>query len=221
MDDTTSREKILKKVRAALINKSKLEPGAIDFESNIYAESEDPLELVFAQQFSDAGGNFVFCENAEDFIYNITALTADENFGKLWCAEPEIQQLLKQGELSFISSPEELEKAGTSITGCEFLIARTGSILISSKQVSGRRAAVFPAQHIVVAKTSQLILHMKDALKAVKAKYNDAMPSMVSVITGPSRTADIEKTLVQGAHGPKEIYVFMIDDIPSEAAAGN
>ncbi len=214
MDDTTSREKILKKVRAALMNKSRLEPGAIDFESNIYAESEDPLELVFAQQFSDAGGNFVFCENDDDFIYNIGALTADENFGKLWCAEPEIQHLLTQANIPFLSSSTELQSAGTSITGCEFLIARTGSVLISSKQVSGRRAAVYPALHIVVAKTSQLIMHVKDALKAVKAKYNDAMPSMVSVITGPSRTADIEKTLIQGAHGPREIYVFMIDDLP-------
>ena len=217
MDDTTSREKILKKVRAALINKSRLEPGAIDFESNIYAESEDPLELVFAQQFSDVGGNFVFCENDEDFIYNIGALTSDENFGKLWCAEPEIQNLLKQANINYLSSTEELAQAGTSLTGCEFLIARTGSILISSKQLSGRRAAIYPPQHIVVSKTSQLILHMKDALKAIKAKYNNAMPSMVSVITGPSRTADIEKTLVQGAHGPKEIYVFMIDDIPTSS----
>ncbi len=217
MDDTTSREKILKKVRAALINKSRLEPGAVDFESNIYTESEDPLELVFAQQFSDVGGNFIFCENDEDFVYNIGALTTDENFGKLWCAETEIQNLLKLANIPYLTSTDELEKAGTSITGCEFLIARTGSILISSKQLSGRRAAVYPAQHIVVAKTSQLILHMKDALKAVKAKYENAMPSMVSVITGPSRTADIEKTLVQGAHGPKEIYVFMIDDVPPTA----
>jgi L-lactate dehydrogenase complex protein LldG len=214
MSDTTSREKILKKVRAALINKSRLEPGAIDFDSNIYPESEEPLELIFAQQFSDVGGNFVFCENDEDFIYNIGALTADENFGKLWCAENEIQNLLKQANIPFLSSGDELIQASTSITGCEFLIARTGSILISSKQLSGRRASVFPANHIVVAKTSQLLMHMKDALKAVKAKYETGLPSMISVITGPSRSADIEKTLVQGAHGPKEIYVFMIDDIP-------
>ena len=217
MEDSTSREKILKKVRAALINKSRLEPGAIDFDSNIYTESEDPIELVFAQQFSDVGGNFVFCENDEDFIYNIGAFTADESFGKIWCAETELQDLLKQANISFLSKTAELEKSGTSITGCEFLIARTGSILISSKQLSGRRAAVYPAQHIVVSKTSQLKMHMRDALKAVKAKYNNQMPSMVSVITGPSRTADIEKTLIQGAHGPKEIYVFMIDDIPSES----
>lgn len=217
MSDTTSREKILKKVRAALINKSRLEPGAIDYDSDIYAESEEPLELIFAQQFSDVGGNFVFCENDEDFIYNIGALTADDNFGKLWCAENEIQALLKQSNIPFLSSGDDLEKASTSITGCEFLIARTGSILISSKQLSGRRAAVYPANHIVVAKTSQLLMHMKDALKAVKSKYESSLPSMISVITGPSRTADIEKTLVQGAHGPKEIYVFMIDDVPPMA----
>ncbi|HET6993292.1 MAG TPA: LUD domain-containing protein, partial [Bacteroidia bacterium] len=158
MEDSTSREKILKKVRAALINKSRLEPGAIDFDSNIYAESEDPIELVFAQQFSDVGGNFVFCENDEDFIYNIGALTADDGFGQLWCAETELQNLLKQADISFLSTTEELEKAGTSITGCEFLIARTGSILISSKQLSGRRAAVYPANHIVVSRTSQLLM---------------------------------------------------------------
>lgn len=215
MEESTSREKILKKVRAALINKSRLEPGAIDFESNIYAESDEPLELVFAQQFSDIGGNFVFCENNEDFCYNIAALTAEEGFGKIWCGEAELQSLLKEAKIPFLSSTADIERAGSSITGCEFLIARTGSILISSKQLSGRRAPVYPAQHIVVAKTSQLILHLKDALKAVKAKYEEQMPSMVAVITGPSRTADIEKTLVQGAHGPKEIYVFMIDDIPA------
>ncbi|CAN5256377.1 hypothetical protein BH09BAC5_BH09BAC5_24570 [soil metagenome] len=217
MDNTTSREKILKKVRAALINKSRIEPGSIDFESNIYAESEEPLELIFAQQFSDAGGNFVFCENDEDFVYNIGALTADENFGQLWCAETEIQKLLNEAQIPFLTSLAELEKAGTSVTGCEFLIARTGSILISSKQLSGRRAAVSPKQHIVVCKTSQLILHIKEALKAIKAKYGNTMPSMVSIITGPSRTADIEKTLIQGAHGPKEIFVFMIDDVPPTA----
>lgn len=217
MEDSTSREKILKKVRAALINKSRLEPGAIDFDSNIYAESEDPIELVFAQQFAEVGGNFVFCENDDDFVYNIGALTADESFGKLWCAETEIQNLLKQANIPFLSTAEELEQAGSSITGCEFLIARTGSILVSSKQLSGRRASIYPPQHIVISRTSQLKMHMREALKAVKAKYNNEMPSMVSVITGPSRTADIEKTLIQGAHGPKEIYVFMIDDVPTES----
>ncbi|HLG02881.1 MAG TPA: lactate utilization protein [Bacteroidia bacterium] len=215
MKDTTSREQILKKVRAALIHKSRLENPSIDFESSIYPEPAEALELVFAQQFSEVGGQFIFCENEEDFCYNVHALTTDGSFGQIWCGEKELQELLNRAKVSFISSPQEVEKADTSITACEFLVARTGSILVSSMQGSGRRAPVFPHQHIVVAKTSQLIYDMKEALKAIKAKYPAGFPSMVTMITGPSRTADIEKTLILGAHGPKEIYVFMIDDLPA------
>jgi len=57
------------------------------------------------------------------------------------------------------------------------------------------------------------ILSDKNFLTAIKEKYSDGFPSQVTIITGPSRTADIEKTLVMGAHGPKELYVFMIDDL--------
>jgi L-lactate dehydrogenase complex protein LldG len=45
----------------------------------------------------------------------------------------------------------------------------------------------------------------------LKEKYNNEIPSMISLTTGPSRTADIEKTLVVGVHGPKEVFVFLID----------
>ena len=53
---------------------------------------------------------------------------------------------------------------------------------------------------------------MKEALAMLMQKYDGAIPSMINLATGPSRTADIEKTLVLGAHGPKEVYVFLIDD---------
>ncbi|MNL89836.1 Lactate utilization protein C [compost metagenome] len=55
-------------------------------------------------------------------------------------------------------------------------------------------------------------MDLKDAFKLIKDKYGSQIPSMISTITGPSRTADIEKTLVLGAHGPKELFVFLIDD---------
>ena len=66
---------------------------------------------------------------------------------------------------------------------------------------------------MVVAYTSQLVPDIKDALRNIKQKYDNNLPSFISFITGPSRTADIEKTLIIGAHGPKELYVFLIDDI--------
>jgi L-lactate dehydrogenase complex protein LldG len=212
-DSTTSKEKILKKVRAALIHKSRIESGDVDLESNIYNVSDDPFELIFAQAFTEAGGQFIFCENEDDFCYNIQALTSDENFGKVWAAEEKVTELLQRAGVKFSSSEKDLDSAQTTVTLCEFLVARTGSVVVSSKQAAGRKAGVYPDNHIVVAKTSQLVLHLRDALKELKTKYKDAIPSQITFITGPSRTADIEKTIVLGAHGAKEVYLFLIDDI--------
>jgi L-lactate dehydrogenase complex protein LldG len=98
------------------------------------------------------------------------------------------------------------------ITRCEYLIARLGTVMVSSRVSPGRKMTVFPEMHIVVAYTSQLVPDLKDALKNLRRKYEDDFPSVVTLVTGPSRTADIEKTLVLGAHGPKELYVFLIED---------
>lgn len=212
MDETTSREKILKKVRAALINKSKIDATDIDLDSNIYPEAEDSLELTFAQAFSELNGQFIFCENEDDFCENMAALAHENALENLFCIDSHIQELLRKAKVPFMHDEADRLKTNVGVTGCEFLIARTGSVMVSSKQSDGRRGNIFPNFHIVVAWTSQLVFTAKDALTAIKAKYGAQLPSLISTISGPSRTADIEKTLVQGAHGPKEIFVFLIDD---------
>jgi L-lactate dehydrogenase complex protein LldG len=70
---------------------------------------------------------------------------------------------------------------------------------------------VFPPIHIVIAHASQIVNYPEDALNAMQEKYGEHLPSCISTITGPSRTADIEKTLVLGAHGPKEFVVFLAE----------
>jgi L-lactate dehydrogenase complex protein LldG len=212
-DSTTSKEKILKKIRKALIHKSSQEIGDVDKESEIFTTSEEPLEIQFAQNFSALNGKFVFCENENEFIENFDFIAKDNNWGNVFCLEPEIKKMLSKGNIKFSDREEDLLKTDIGLTLCECLIARTGSVMVSSRQASGRRLPVYSNFHIVVAYTSQLVNHVKDGLKLVKEKYNNQLPSMLSTITGPSRTADIEKTLVQGAHGPKEIFVFLIDDL--------
>jgi L-lactate dehydrogenase complex protein LldG len=216
-DSTTSKEKILKKIRKALIHKSLQEIGDVNTESDIFVNSEEPLEVQFAQNFVNVNGKFVFCENENEFLENFAGIIRDNNWEQLFCLEPVIQGLLKKAGISFLDQEQQLKDANIGITFCECLIARTGSIVISSKQASGRRLPIYANFHIVIAYTSQLLLHVKDALKYIREKYNNQLPSMISTITGPSRTADIEKTLVQGAHGPKEIFVFLIDDTPAES----
>ncbi len=211
-DSTTSREKVLKKVRKALIHKTPLDIPDIDSESEIYAVPNEPLEEMFARAFSKINGRFIFCENEKELISGLSALIRENGWDNVFTYEQAIKELLKKGNINFTGQQGDIKQANVGITFCESLVARTGSLFVSSRQSSGRRLVVFPNYHIVIAYTSQLVLNIKDAIAILKAKYGANIPSMISCITGPSRTADIEKTLVQGAHGPKEIYVLLVDD---------
>jgi L-lactate dehydrogenase complex protein LldG len=110
---------------------------------------------------------------------------------------------------NFCASP--LADCDAAITTCEALVARTGSMVLSAAQDSGRTVSVYAPIHICIAYTHQLVFDVKDALQMMKEKYGDKLPSFLSFATGPSRTADIEKTLVVGVHGPKEVYCFLVD----------
>src|SRR5690606_481178 len=107
---------------------------------------------------------------------------------------------------------KDFKEAEAGITACEALIARSGSVLVSNGNGGSRQLTIYPSIHIVVAYASQLVMDIKDGLAGMQTRYGTALPSVISVVTGPSWTADIEKTLVLGAHGPKELYVFLIED---------
>lgn len=212
-DSTTSREKILKKIRKALTHKSNQEIGDVDKTSEIFTTSEEPLEIQFATNFSAVNGRFVFCENETEFIENFDFIAKDNQWENIFCLEPKIKDLLNKGNIKFSDKEQDLLKTDIGLTLCECLVARTGSVVVSSKQASGRRVPFYSNFHIVVAYTSQLVSNTNDSIKFLKDKHSNNLPSMISTITGPSKTADIEKTLVQGAHGPREMFVFLIDDI--------
>jgi L-lactate utilization protein LutC len=97
---------------------------------------------------------------------------------------------------------------GWSVTGCDCLVAQTGSIFVSTRSAAGRAASVLPAMHLVVARRDQLVPDLPAAFALLRQRYGDHWPSQLSLITGPSRTADIEKILVLGAHGPKRLALY-------------
>ena len=181
-------------------------------DSPLYKEAEEIPEILFAEELTAVGGNFIFCENGIDFIENMLELAARFKWRKIYCWEPELQELLKHYEFPFYETDKDFEMAEVGITLCEALIARNGSVMVSNKNAAGRRLSIYPHHHIVIARTGQLVMDLKDAFQRIKAKYGNDIPSLISTITGPSRTADIEKTLVLGAHGPKELFVFLVDD---------
>lgn len=213
MQESTSKEKVLKKIRNALVNKAvDAVPKDVDFDSPIYNMPNQPLEITFAERFTELTGKFIFCENEEELITVLKAVIVENNYEHIGCFEETIQQYLQKAGISYYPNSNDILKVKTGITACEFLVVRTGSVVVSSRQKTGRQLHIYPDTHIVIAKLSQLVPDIKDALQGLKERYQDKIPSFISFISGPSRTADIEKTLIIGAHGPKEIYVFLVDD---------
>lgn len=208
---TSARDIILKKVKEALKDKATLK-NMPDFQSDIYIAQESDIVENFAAKFMASKGVLFFCENNLDFIKLLKAFIVEKQITNLFVFEKSLQELLKLGNIDFKVGENTFLLADASVTTCENLISRTGGMFVTSASESGRRLSVYPPIHIVVAYTSQIVREIADGINLIKAKYDGKMPSMISMITGPSRTADIEKTLVLGAHGPKELILFLIDD---------
>lgn len=209
--NTTAKERMLKKVRQALLEKQE-HPHPEFEDSPLYKDEEESLDVTFASAFTAVSGKFIYCDGEIAIIENLIALVEELGISKIYAWESAVQTLLGQYGFPIIMNDTHFLEAEVGITSCEALIARNGSILLSSANTSGRRLSVYPPIHIVFAKSSQLVMDIKHGMALIKERYGMQLPSMISTITGPSRTADIEKRLVLGAHGPKELYVFMLED---------
>lgn len=204
---------MLKKIRQALLQKRE-HPYPNFEESALHAGESDPIDVLFAKRLTAVAGHFVYCEDEISFVESLLLLAEQESLRRMYAWEPKIQQLLDRYAFPYFSTEKEFTEAEAGITTCEALIARSGSVLISNGNAGGRRLTIYPHIHVVVAYASQLVMDIKDGLDALQNRYGADLPSLISVISGPSRTADIEKTLVLGAHGPKQIYVFLLEDRP-------
>ena len=203
------KKNILKKIKAALAKPVPM-PFIETVEQNIFPSPQQPLEIEFAENFSKLQGRFSFCTNEQELVEQLNTLIETRKWTNIFCSEiPLVNRLSK---LSLALQSNNLSNCQAAITSCEALVARTGSLLLSSAVANGRTAGVYTPVHICVAHMSQLVFDVSDAFDLVKKKYEGKLPSLISFATGPSRTADIEKTLVVGVHGPKEVFCFLVDD---------
>ena len=210
MESQGARQKILQKIKQAL-----KDPVPVPFpdqvaDTPIFIPTEKEMAIEFAQKFTELLGKFVYCADEQELIGQLNALIIAKGWNKIYSKET--VWLDKMLTLKFDpANTDNLAECDAAITCCTHLVARTGTIVLSSKESSGRTASVYAPIHICIAYADQLVYDISDSL--IKFKDNlDAFPSMISFATGPSRTADIEKTLVVGVHGPKEVYCFLIDN---------
>jgi L-lactate dehydrogenase complex protein LldG len=207
-----ARSNILKKIKQALVHKVPV-PFIDNQATNntVFQPSKQELEITFAANFTVLQGRFSYCADQAELVSQLGILFESRGWKNIYCREEAIKANFSKHHFS-ITYFNDLAHCDAAITGCEFLVARTGSILLSSAQQSGRTVSVYAPVHICIASTKQLVYDIDDSLMQLRDKHNTAFPSMVSLASGPSRTADIEKTLVVGVHGPKEVFCFLIDE---------
>lgn len=179
------------------------------------ASFEERLSL-FRTQAGALKAEFVLADNRDQLAGMLTGLRDAEGWKKVGahtgeltdfaCAKLGLPVCRTDGGYDV----HELESCSAGITECDALVAQTGSVLVTARSAGGRALSVLPPHHVVLATRKQLLGDLPDAFALLKEKYGSNFPSFISLITGPSRTGDIERILVLGAHGPKKLTIICI-----------
>ncbi len=206
MSNSAAKNAILKKIRMALEHPTPLPFPKAENNETVFQPQQQDLVVEFAEQFTSLQGKFIFCADDKELNEQFANLCFQNQWTKIYCAEEQWKNLVQPTSLH-----NDIASCEAAITSAEFLIARTGSMVLSSKQ-QGRIPSVYAPVHVCIAYTSQLVYDIKEGLTGMKNKYGQSLPSLITFATGPSRTADIEKTLVVGVHGPKEVYCFVVEN---------
>ena len=105
-----------------------------------------------------------------------------------------------------------------SLTAAFAGVAETGTLMLLSGPAGPTTLNFLPENHVVVLRASQIVGHYEDAWDRLRA-VDGALPRSVNLITGPSRTADIEQTIQLGAHGPRRLHIILVEDGAGDGAA--
>jgi L-lactate dehydrogenase complex protein LldG len=211
MDQAIAREEILSTIRTALRRKTAMpfpdEPGP----AAVFKTETGGLSLQFETEFTRLLGQLYPCRVAGEIPAQLAGLASRYGWKSLFIPDDRLAALGGAEGLPFVNSGPAVE-ADALLTDCECLVARTGTIVLSSAQSAGRALPVFTPIHLVIAYARQLMPDLREAIAFLRNKYPSGLPSAVAFASGPSRTGDIEKTLVVGVHGPREVIVFLVQE---------
>ena len=225
------REKILGRIREALKVSAPL-PGshgeavahtpaespashAREWLPSVGASVADQFDL-FAKNAADLKADFQLLGSRDELKAALLKISTAEKWSRIASHDGELSNFAFQslGLPSLLTDKgydvQALEKCDASITECDALVAQTGGVVVTSRSTGGRALTVLPPHHIVIARREQLVADLPAAFALLQNQYAPDYPSMISFITGPSRTGDIERILVLGAHGPKKLTILCV-----------
>jgi len=220
-----ARDEIMQSIRAHLAESARI----ADHHSQPPPVSGSPLNdpsasaalspaAMFCERLESVGGRCVIARNEPDAaraLTNIVAALLDDGPGKRIALSdaPILAGLTQNVDASKITvgpSAADLFSYDVGITTAQAGIAETGTLVLEAEKERHRLVSLLPPVHIALIRSSDIYLTIGDALQGLGGE--EQMSRAITFITGPSRTADIELTLTVGVHGPKELYVIVLED---------
>ncbi len=204
------RERVLDAIRAALRPRPEA-PAAAAAPADALCALPAPGDAALRRFLAECAANcteVILVRSPAEADTALAQILAPVEGGFYAQDAPELRRLLAPwaGRTLWSNAGACDAERAAGLTLAEALIAQTGSIVVSAA-CGGRAGSVLPDLHIVVARASQLAPSLAATLSALGPAFERA--SMACVITGPSRTADIEKLLVLGAHGPRRLVLLL------------
>jgi L-lactate dehydrogenase complex protein LldG len=236
---TDSRTQILRKVRQALTTFGQQARPQLTIQDadqqRLFASGRhfDSLVKKFQEELERASGEVRVCSDGLCAVELIKSFIEGEGFQKVAVSRhrichqlnlvaglsemlPQVRYLVEEidSENPYARDrlKEQMARVPVSITGIEYLIADTGTLVALAQPAASRQISLLPEVHMVLATIDQIRPNLSDLLAEIQAKYGASLPgSVITLITGPSRTADIEKVLIKGVHGPTRLVVVLLD----------
>ena len=214
LSERTNKEQILAKVREAVMAKDENLFKDVNMQVDTWTpfKEEDGADFTFVERFKDNGGIFVYFENKNDFIEAMKQYIVDNQWEPLCSTSMKMEAVFKDSGIELCCDYTTKRKKTVSITDCECLIAQTGSVVVTDA-CAGSRASFSNADVLLIyASPSQIVASMKDAIKLLKERYHNKKPSETVIISGPSKSTEIDNQLVIGAQGIRQIALFLVEE---------
>ncbi|MGH7849322.1 MAG: LutC/YkgG family protein [Thermodesulfobacteriota bacterium] len=229
-----SREEILRKVKLGLYGDPEHKEGSIpirdegrDFRREAEELEKDRLLHIdsliesFIKELLHVNTAVHSTETEDELRSYIIGLVREKGISSFVMWESDylnslgLKELLKEEGLRQIISNDknDIAEAGIGITGADYAIADTGTLVLLTDEDRPRSVSLLPPVHLAIIRKSYIVIDIKELFIILKQRLDAGHdpPSCMTFITGPSRTADIELNLTLGVHGPKELYVIITD----------
>ncbi len=180
------------------------------------------IRTRFQAEVERVGGVVQVVTDLQVVGFSIAGVAKARGITRCQAAEPDLardlnlERALAEAGIELVTgpAPESIPGAGIGITRAALGVAETGSVLIHLDEVDGHLLSMLPEIHVALLHQDALVDSLEEGLLLTRylvlKSQARGLPSYLSWVTGPSRTADIERVLTIGVHGPKELYIFLL-----------